>query len=235
MAQCLAVDIDVSSTATGEHVTISSVELDGQTHSLTQPISVSITQTAEAVHTIPLHYEGHVVPQFEAYGLGTPMEETEVGGGVRFRITYDRYMAMRAGAAQHQVTAMLAPLADNTTLKTDGLGVCMSQAACLATSTTKATMAGVNIYAGMAGTAPMMSARWARCEWAEAYRVKCPAGTARADAVPWLPDGAGLYNMIGSDSEDPVDLYRTYNHTVRSALSVTIDGATAAVTGRDPA
>ena len=41
--------------------------------------------------------------------------------------------------------------------------------------------------------------------------------------------------MIGSDSEDPVDLYRTYNHTVRSALSVTTDGSTAAVTGRDPA
>ena len=49
-AQCLAVGIDVSSTATSEHVTISSVELDGQTHSLTQPISVSITQTAEAAH-----------------------------------------------------------------------------------------------------------------------------------------------------------------------------------------
>ena len=124
MAQCLAVDIDVSSTATSEQVTISSVELDGQTHSLAQPGGVSITQ--KAVHTIPLHY-------------------------------------------------------------------------------------------------------------AETYRTSRPTGTARADAVPWLPDGVGLYNMIGSDSEDPVDLYRTYNHTVRSALSVTIDGATAAVTGRDPA
>lgn len=224
-AQCLVVDIDVSSAAASEQVTVSSVEVDGESYTLKQPLSVAITQTAEAVHSIPLRYEGTKQPQFESYSIGALQEHSEQHSVTGVRVPFDRYKAIAAAAALHGLAPLQPPLLNNVS-GSQMHSLCLAAAACVASTTANAPI----FMTSRAGLSPSWVTIGTTCSGAAKYHPKCPAGSGRVDALPWLADGRRVVTMLASDSEDDLDVYRTYNHTVTSALSVTIGGVAAALT-----